>query len=74
MHCRNDAIKGVSECIIMGNMIPVGTGMFKVLYDESLKEGAEGCGLVVSASERETELAFDSVQDIVKEGAFVIQQ
>ncbi len=72
MHCRNDAIKGVSECIIMGNMIPVGTGMFKVLYDETLKQGAEGCGLVVSAPENE--MAFDDVQDIVKEGAFVIQQ
>lgn len=56
----------------MGNMIPVGTGMFKVLYDETLKEGAESCGLVVSAPENE--MAFDDVQDIVKEGAFVIQQ
>jgi hypothetical protein len=74
MHCRNDSIKGVSECIIMGNMIPVGTGMFKVLYDENLKQNDNGCGLVVAASESETELAFDSVQDIVKESKFVIQQ
>lgn len=61
MHCRNDAIKGVSECIIMGNMIPVGTGMFKVLYDETLKNGIDGSGLIVSAEENETELVFDDV-------------
>lgn len=36
-HCKRDDITGVSECIIMGNMIPLGTGLFKVVYDESLK-------------------------------------
>lgn len=38
VHCRRDEIKGVSECIIMGNMIPLGTGLFKVIYDETLKK------------------------------------
>ena len=37
VHCKKDDITGVSECIIMGNMIPLGTGLFKVVYDESLK-------------------------------------
>lgn len=36
IHCRKDDIKGVSECIIMGNMIPLGTGLFKVMYDETM--------------------------------------
>ncbi len=39
MHCRKDDIKGVSECIIMGNMIPLGTGLFKVIYDDGFHKG-----------------------------------
>lgn len=30
-HCKKDDISGVSECIIMGNLIPVGTGIFKLI-------------------------------------------
>ena len=29
--CRVDAVAGVSECIIMGIPIPLGTGIFKLL-------------------------------------------
>jgi len=31
VHGRTDAVDGVSECIIMGIPVPVGTGMFKLL-------------------------------------------
>ena len=31
VHSRTDAVAGVSECIIMGIPIPLGTGLFKVL-------------------------------------------
>lgn len=31
VHSRTDAIVGVSECIIMGIPIPLGTGIFKLL-------------------------------------------
>ena len=31
VHGRKDAIDGVSECIIMGKPVPIGTGMFKLL-------------------------------------------
>jgi DNA-directed RNA polymerase III subunit RPC1 len=31
VHGRSDAIDGVSECIIMGIPVPVGTGLFKLL-------------------------------------------
>lgn len=31
MHSRTDAIRGVSECIILGIPIPLGTGLFKLL-------------------------------------------
>lgn len=31
VHSRTDAIVGVSECIIMGIPIPIGTGIFKLL-------------------------------------------
>ena len=32
MHARVDRIVGVSECIIMGIPIPLGTGLFKLLH------------------------------------------
>ena len=31
VHSRTDAVAGVSECIIMGIPIPLGTGIFKLL-------------------------------------------
>lgn len=31
VHGRTDAIDGVSECIIMGVPIPIGTGLFKLI-------------------------------------------
>jgi DNA-directed RNA polymerase III subunit RPC1 len=31
VHSREDSIVGVSECIIMGVPIPIGTGLFKLL-------------------------------------------
>ena len=31
VQCKKDAIEGVSECIIMGTPMPVGTGMFKLM-------------------------------------------
>ena len=37
VHARHDAVSGVSECIIVGAPIPLGTGMFKVLYKHSIK-------------------------------------
>jgi len=37
VHCKKDEISGVSECIIMGNLVPVGTGLFKLVYDEEVK-------------------------------------
>ena len=33
-HCRSDAVEGVSDCILVGKTIPVGTGIFKIKYDE----------------------------------------
>ena len=33
VHSRNDKIVGVSECIIMGIPIPLGTGLFKLVRD-----------------------------------------
>ena len=32
VHARQDAIVGVSECIIMGVPVPIGTGLFKLLH------------------------------------------
>lgn len=35
LHGRVDTIDGVSECIIMGIPMPVGSGAFDVLHDDS---------------------------------------
>lgn len=35
VHSRADSIVGVSECIIMGVPIPLGTGLFKLLHKGS---------------------------------------
>lgn len=32
-HSRTDKINGVSDCILVGRTIPIGTGIFKVKYD-----------------------------------------
>ena len=40
VHGRTDSIVGVSECIIMGIPIPLGTGLFKVVKDDGA--AAEG--------------------------------
>jgi DNA-directed RNA polymerase III subunit RPC1 len=32
--CKQDEVSGVSESIIMGNLMPVGTGAFKLVYDD----------------------------------------
>ena len=37
VHSREDSIVGVSECIIMGVPIPVGTGLFKLLHKAKSK-------------------------------------
>ena len=34
MHGKVDRLNGVSESIILGKMIPIGTGIFKVIYDK----------------------------------------
>jgi len=39
VHAREDAIVGVSECIIMGVPIPLGTGLFKLLRAAEMPPG-----------------------------------
>jgi DNA-directed RNA polymerase III subunit RPC1 len=36
VHGRSDSIVGVSECIIMGSPIPLGTGCFKLLFSNKV--------------------------------------
>lgn len=56
VHAREDAIVGVSECIIMGVPIPIGTGIFKLLQKTNMPDGesmngseAVSTGLVVES-------------------------
>ena len=41
-HMKSDKIEGVSECIIMGQSMSVGTGAFKVVRKLNLREGDLG--------------------------------
>lgn len=41
LHGRRDDLLGVSECIIMGSPMPIGTGLFKVLQREPMSPGLE---------------------------------
>ncbi len=41
LHGRSDEITGVSESIIMGIPMPVGTGLFKLRYDPSRARGGQ---------------------------------
>ena len=41
-HMKSDKIEGVSECIIMGQSMSVGTGAFKVVRKLNLREGELG--------------------------------
>lgn len=53
-HEKIDPVKGVSECIIMGSSIKLGTGLFKLLYDyggkEIMPQGAMAASVSASAS------------------------
>merc|ERR1719313_2554038 len=33
VHHKSDPVKGVSECIILGSNVNLGTGLFKLMYD-----------------------------------------
>jgi DNA-directed RNA polymerase III subunit RPC1 len=44
LHGRTDTIDGVSECIIMGIPMPVGTGMFRLQHRAMRLEMAEDAG------------------------------
>jgi DNA-directed RNA polymerase III subunit RPC1 len=75
MHCRKDDIKGVSECIIMGNMIPLGTGLFKVIYDDGFHKGDKE-GIVIAAGQNsaaEEGLAFDDVEEVIRDRTLLVK-
>ena len=44
LHGRVDDVTGVSECIIMGIPMPVGTGLFKLMQQPNWSGGASGAG------------------------------
>jgi DNA-directed RNA polymerase III subunit RPC1 len=48
VHGRTDAIDGVSECIIMGIPIPIGTGLFKLIKRATKASQPEPVPSVVS--------------------------
>lgn len=48
VHGRTDAINGVSECIIMGIPIPIGTGLFKLIKRATKSSQPEPMPSIVS--------------------------
>jgi DNA-directed RNA polymerase III subunit RPC1 len=51
VQCKQDDILGVSECIVMGNQAPIGTGLFKLAFHEA-----------ASAPQQPQSLLFDSLE------------
>jgi len=57
---RHDPVKGVSECIIMGSTINLGTGLFKLLHDFGGRQAPgqpKPSGLPIHASKLESEFS-----------------
>jgi len=70
VHSRTDAVAGVSECIIMGIPIPLGTGIFKLLQRTSKVELPKSRPLIFSTVDKKLkmgQLQRDSAA-AVKEG------
>ncbi len=58
LYGKKDAVEGVSECIIMGIPMPIGTGIFKLMYrSDAFGKATKDC----AASERRA-LLFDQPQ------------
>lgn len=51
-HNRNDPVTGVSECIIMGSTVNLGTGLFKLLHDFGGKDRQEAPNPIPGVSAR----------------------
>eukprot|EP00607_Mallomonas_marina_P006975 CAMPEP_0182433886 /NCGR_PEP_ID=MMETSP1167-20130531/66125_1 /TAXON_ID=2988 /ORGANISM="Mallomonas Sp, Strain CCMP3275" /LENGTH=427 /DNA_ID=CAMNT_0024623101 /DNA_START=379 /DNA_END=1662 /DNA_ORIENTATION=+ len=49
VHSRQDSIVGVSECIIMGVPIPIGTGIFKLLLKQTNPDDVSAEGSEIAA-------------------------
>lgn len=50
---KTDTIEGVSECIIMGTPMPIGTGLFKVLQQDDRYAQMPKTGTAATALLRE---------------------
>ena len=62
VHCKKDDITGVSECIIMGNLIPIGTGLFKLVYDETMNTNEKESLLISHKGKaKEEPFIFDTI-------------
>ena len=60
VHSRRDQIVGVSECIIMGVPIPLGTGLFKLLrdVDQDHCRVKSGCSSVAEQLSKQSKVVF----------------
>ena len=50
VHYRTDTIVGVSECIIMGIPIPIGTGLFKLLMNNDQCQNTHAAATAAAAA------------------------
>jgi DNA-directed RNA polymerase III subunit RPC1 len=64
VHSRQDSIVGVSECIIMGVPVPIGTGIFKLLHDPNVTTKTQDAD--APASINSTSRSVMSVPPVVK--------
>mmetsp|Transcript_151744 Transcript_151744/g.263752 ORF Transcript_151744/g.263752 Transcript_151744/m.263752 type:complete len:1553 (+) Transcript_151744:163-4821(+) len=50
VHQRSDPVTGVSECIILGTTVKLGTGLFKLLYDFGGKQSPQAAGSTLAGA------------------------
>ena len=67
VHSRSDAVVGVSECIIMGIPMPIGTGMFK-LKQRNVEVEVTKFDLVINVDEEEGD--EDEESEYLRDGRF----
>lgn len=66
IQCKKDEIRGVTECIIMGTKAPIGTGIFKVCYDDKVKPEQAAAEESVSARDTNKKSRAKEKKDFLK--------
>lgn len=67
VHAKEDGIHGVSECIITGNQVSLGTGGFKICQDDTKKPSQK----VLSKTKKQYQIADNAQGNVNQRKAFI---